>query len=72
VPAYRLSGYTLRAVLYGYGDIPLERFEAPLPDLAPGARATVSLKFTEKAPLRVAIDIMRPTGFSAATRVWKP
>ncbi len=72
VPAYRLSGYTLRAVLYGYGDIPLERIEQPLPDLAPGAHATVPLKFAEKAPLRIVIDVMRPTGFSAATHDWKP
>jgi beta-galactosidase len=72
VPAYTLSGYTLRAVLHGYGDIPLERIERALPDLAPGKRATVSLKFAEHAPLRIVIDVMRPTGFSAATHAWKP
>ncbi len=72
VPAYRLSGYTLRAVLYGPGDIPLERIEAPLPSLAPGARATVPLKFSEKSPVRIVIDVLRPNGFSALTHVWNP
>jgi beta-glucuronidase len=72
VPAYKLSGYKLRAVSYGYGDIPLERFETELPPLAPGQQAVVRLSFREKVPLRIQYDVMRPTGFSAFSRVWRP
>ena len=72
VPSYTLRGYKLRAILYGYGEIPLERFEAPLAELAPGAEATVAVAFKERAPLRVRLDVLRPTGFSAFTRIWRP
>ena len=33
-PRYTLEGCKLQAVLYGYSEIPLERYEAPLPRLA--------------------------------------
>jgi beta-glucuronidase len=72
VPSYTLAGYKLRAVCYGHGDIPLERFEADLPSLAPGKEAAVAVAFREKAPVRVQIDVLRPTGFSAYTQTWKP
>jgi beta-galactosidase len=64
-PAYTLDGYKLQAVLYGYSEIPLERYEAPLPRLAPGAEAKVSVQWKEKEPVRVVFDVQRPTGFSA-------
>ena len=64
-PAYTLDGYKLQAVLYGYSKIPLERYEAPLPRLAPGAEAKVSVQWKEKEPVRVVFDVQRPTGFSA-------
>jgi beta-galactosidase len=72
VPAYRLRGYTLRAVVYGYGDIPLERPEAEVPTLEPGQQATLRVQFQEKLPVRVELDLLRPTGFSARSAVWKP
>jgi hypothetical protein len=62
----------LRAVLYGYSDIPLERYEALLPRLAPGDEAKVSIQWKEKEPVRVAFDVQRPTGFSAFTKIWTP
>lgn len=71
VPAYTLSGYTVRAVLFGHGNIPLERASAALPELKPGAGATVEFAFREKAPVRIEIDILRATGFSAYTHVWR-
>jgi beta-galactosidase len=71
-PAYTLDGYKLRAVLYGYSEIPLERHEAPLPRLAPGDEAKVSVQWKEKEPVRVVFDIQRPTGFSAFTKSWTP
>jgi beta-glucuronidase len=71
VPAYRLRGYKVRAIVYGYSEIPLERLEAALPVLEPGARTTVELRFAEKAPSRVQIDILRPDGSSTNTRIWR-
>jgi beta-galactosidase len=72
VPSYTLRGYTLRAIVYGYGEIPLERPEAALPVLVPGQEATLRIQFQEKLPLRVQLDLLRPTGFSAWSALWKP
>jgi beta-galactosidase len=71
VPAYTLRGYKVRAIVYGYSDIPLERSEAALPVLQPGARTAVELLFAEKAPSRVQIDILRPDGSSTNTLIWR-
>jgi hypothetical protein len=70
LPGHTLDGYTVRAILYGPGDIPLEQQEAGLPRLAPGARSTLKLSFNEKMALRVRFDVLRPTGFSAYTVDW--
>jgi beta-galactosidase len=70
VPAHTMCGYALRAVLYGDGDIPLERRETTLPPLAPGTRAHVKFEFKELAPRRVRFDVLRPTGFSVQTLEW--
>jgi beta-glucuronidase len=70
VPSYTLRGYKVRAIVYGYGDIPVERPEVALPDLGPGQQAAVDIRFAEKSPVRVQIDVMRPTGSSALTKVW--
>jgi beta-glucuronidase len=72
VPAYRMSGYTLRGVLYGEGNIPLERRGADIPMLAPGEEATVRIRFAGKDPLRIEFDVLRPTAFSAYSYVWHP
>ena len=72
VPSYTLRGYVVRAILYGYGDIPLERREAALPLLRPGEENTVSLHFQAKQAVRINVDVMRPTAFSAATAIWRP
>ena len=71
VPCHRLEGYTLRAVAYGAGAIPVERSHAALPALEPGAQATVSAEFQQKGLGSVVFDVVRPTGFSALTRTWK-
>jgi|SRR5215472_858359 len=70
IPAHNITGYTLRGVLYGYGEIPLERRVAELPPLAPGEHATVNMHFAEKDPLKIVFDVLRPTAFSAYTHVW--
>jgi beta-glucuronidase len=71
-PAYTLDGYVLQTVLYGYSEIPLERYEMPLPRLAPGDEAKVAIQWKENEPVRVAFDVQRPTGFSAFTKIWTP
>jgi beta-glucuronidase len=71
-PAYTLDGYVLQTVLYGYSEIPLERYEVPLPRLAPGDEAKVAIQWKENEPVRVAFDVQRPTGFSAFTKIWTP
>ena len=72
VPAYALAGYTLRAIVHGAADIPVERHQNPVPRLAPGEQATVTVRCQEAAPEKVVIDLLRPTGFSAATLIWRP
>lgn len=72
VPSYTVRRYTVRAVVYGPADIPLERVEAALPVLEPGQEATVILQIQSQAPVRAHIDLLRPTQFSAHTAQWKP
>lgn len=69
VPSYTLAGYKLRAVIYGGSAIPLERFEAALPVLKPGAQASVTVPVRLKGAARVRLDVLRPAGFSAYGRV---
>lgn len=71
LPAYTLRGYRLRWIVYGFGDLPMEQGEAPLPELAPGKSATLHFSAQEKAPRRIRVDVLRPTGFSALTAWWK-
>ena len=69
IPAYALRGYKLVWIAYGDGDIPVEWGETPLPDLRPGEEAEVPVEVRSAKPRRVVIDVMRPTGFSAATLI---
>ncbi len=69
IPAHTLHGYKLRWTVYGEGNIPVERGETALPDLAPGDEAEAALVITTAEPRRTVIDVVRPTGFSAATLV---
>lgn len=71
VPAYTLRGYKLRGVYYGEGNIPVERKEVELPELAAGQQATLSLGFAGAIPLRIEFEVLRPTGFSAYSHEWK-
>jgi beta-glucuronidase len=73
VPAYTLRGYKLRGTFYGEGEIPVERQEVELPEVAAGAETTVALTFSQSGvPLHVKFDVLRPTGFSAYSYDWKP
>jgi len=73
VPMYRLRGYKLRGTFYGAGEIPLERQEVDLPEIAAGAETTAALNFSQAGvPQLVKFEVLRPTGFSAYTYDWKP
>lgn len=73
VPMYTLRGYKFRGIFYGEGDIPVERQEVELPEIASGTEITVDLAFSQTGvPLYVTFDVLRPTGFSAYSRSWKP
>jgi beta-galactosidase len=73
IPMYTLRGHKLRGIFYGEGDVPVERQEVELPEIVSGGEITVDLKFSQSgAPLHVTFDVLRPTGFSAYSRNWKP
>jgi len=67
LPAYALRGYRLRWIVSGNGGIPLERREISLPDLGPGDILKVPLGIAENDARRLRVDVVRPTGFPAAT-----
>jgi len=70
---YTLRGYTLRAVFFGEGNIPVEQLEAPLPELVPGSELTQEFAFkSPELPQHVQIDALRPTSFSAYSLDWRP
>ncbi|MGH9695442.1 MAG: hypothetical protein ACRD5Z_14930, partial [Bryobacteraceae bacterium] len=71
VPAYTLKGYQVRGTYFGYGEIPIEQQEVALPDLKPGEEATLMVSFAGKQPEKIQFDVLRPTGFSAYTQIWK-
>ena len=73
VPMYTLRGYKLRGTFYGAGEIPVERQEVELPEVAPGTETTATLTFSQSGvPLHVKFEVLRPTGFSAYSCDWKP
>ena len=67
LPGYRLRGYTLRWIVYGFGGLPMEAGEAKLPAIVPGGehRHTIQLQSEEIRSVRV--DVLRPTRFPAAS-----
>ena len=73
LPMYTLRGYKVRGLLFGQGNIPVERQEVELPDAAPGSETKLELAFAQtKAPTHVVFDVLRPTSFSAYSLDWKP
>ncbi|HVX65489.1 MAG TPA: glycoside hydrolase family 2 TIM barrel-domain containing protein [Bryobacteraceae bacterium] len=67
VPSYTLRGYKLRGIAFGAGQIPVERVEAPLPALAPGATGRATLAFAQPDITHIRVELLRPTGFSVCT-----
>jgi len=45
----------------------MEEREEPLPRLMPGGEEVVRLRFSQPSTERIRVDVMRPTGFSAAS-----
>jgi beta-galactosidase len=72
LPAYRLRGYRLRWIVYGYENLPMEEGITVLPAMEPGSRHVIPFSFETKDPRMVRVDVLRPTGFSALTAEWKP
>jgi len=70
VAAYTLRNYELRAVAYGFGNIPVERAAARIEPLSPGESFKAQLKLTQHGITRIQVDLMRPTGYSACTAIW--
>jgi beta-glucuronidase len=68
LPSYTLRGYSVRWVFYGYDDLPMEGSRQPLDSLKPGQSVTVHAKPTIRGLRRVAVDLLRPNGFSAGSR----
>ncbi len=72
-PLYTLKSYKLRGIFFGQGNIPIELQEVTLPHLTPGSDTRWELAFgVSEAPVRVHIDVLRPTGFSVRSQDWKP
>jgi len=71
LPTYVLEGYALRWVVYIQGDLPMEQHETPLPRLAPGQSAAVALDFRQANPAYIRVEVIRPTGFSVISTIWK-
>jgi beta-glucuronidase len=67
VPGYTLRGYTLEAVVYGQGNIAVERHRVRLPDLAPGSAIAHAFTLTARDTAEVRVEIRRPTSFSVRT-----
>jgi hypothetical protein len=70
LPAYRLEGYRLRWIVFGFDNLPMEEREQALGVLDPGGEVQTRLEFQEKEPQRIQVDVLRPTGFSALTAMW--
>lgn len=68
LPAYPLRGYTLRAIVYAAGGIPVEQVTVELPPLDVATATPVPVRLTTANPKRIKLDVLRPTGFSVVTR----
>jgi beta-galactosidase len=66
LPGYTLRGYRARWVVFGYDDLPMHGVMDPLPELHPGESHMIQASFPVQDARRIAVDILRPTGFSAS------
>jgi beta-galactosidase len=66
IPCYTLRGYSVRWIVYGYDDLPMEGGLSVLPDLSPGEQHSATIEFKTDPAKRMTVEILRPTGFSVA------
>ena len=71
LPSYRLEGYRLRLVVYGFQGLPMESHDIELPAINPGDKLEIDLPFAEEKPVRLKLDLLRPTGFSVFSAGWE-
>ncbi|MCW5962857.1 MAG: beta galactosidase jelly roll domain-containing protein [Bryobacterales bacterium] len=72
LPAWKLDGYRLQWTAYGYGDFPAEQSTVDIPSLSPGAVFETSFKCETREPVRIVVEVLRPTGDSTYTAEWRP
>ena len=66
IPCYRLRGYSIRWIVYGYDDLAMEGGLSMLPELAPGDEHSATFGFRTDPAKKITVEILRPTGFSVA------
>jgi beta-glucuronidase len=71
LPAYTLRSYRVRWVAFGYDQLPMEGMVDQLPTLRPGDIVTLTTRFTVGEIMRVTADVLRPTGYAAASTEWR-
>jgi len=67
LPAYTLSGYSVRWSMYGYDGLPMAAEIVALRTLYPGEEATVSVTSQLHEQMRITADVCRPDGRSVLT-----
>lgn len=67
MPAYTLRGYQLRAIGWGPSSIPYRRRVTPIPELRPGEKVTVAFELATEGIEKVALELVRPTGYTTWT-----
>jgi beta-galactosidase/beta-glucuronidase len=67
LPAYTLRGYSIRWIVYGYDDLPMEGGLSMLPELNPGDQHSATIHFKTDPAKRMTVEILRPTGFSVTS-----
>jgi beta-glucuronidase len=70
LPAYRLCGYRVRWVVYGYDGLPMDGRIDDLPVVAAGDVVELRAKFSQTELTRIVVDVLRPTGFLVASKEW--
>jgi hypothetical protein len=58
--------------VYAPGNYAAEQGEQILPDLSPGSAFETTINHATAQPLRIVVDILRPTGVSTKTATWHP
>ncbi|MFZ0661180.1 MAG: glycoside hydrolase family 2 TIM barrel-domain containing protein [Acidobacteriaceae bacterium] len=67
LPFYILRGYSIRWILYGYDDLPTEGTLQMVGPISPGQDIVVHWTPSTQKFHKIGVEVLRPTGFSAAT-----